>query len=230
MSKKPLKKSDRNKPWRSNERRSAKVMRVRMTRHLVVCEGTRTEPNYFKGLKDALGETNGRKIEIKVVGSGLHTMDLLEFAQEQCRNSLNPFDHVWIVYDKDYFSADEFDLVEKRCEVACGQPTFHALWSNPCFEIWLLLHFRYTTAEMNPAECVRAVGDAFKRDFGVEYSKNLEGLFGLLVSKRADAIANAEHLEAYHVSNVNDLPSKRNPGTSFNEIFGEMEPYLGSEA
>ena len=64
MSRKPPKKSDRGRPWRSGERRSARYVRVQMTRHLIVCEGTRTEPGYFNGLKAALGEANGRKVDV----------------------------------------------------------------------------------------------------------------------------------------------------------------------
>ena len=226
MSRKPLKKSDRCRPWRSGERRSARAMRVRMTRHLVVCEGTRTEPRYFNGLKAALGEVDGQKVEVKVIGSGMHTTDLLELAQEWCRKSADTFDHVWIVYDKDYFPADEFDLVEKKCRTVQGPSTFHALWSNPCFEIWLLLHFGYTTAEMNPAECSRALNDAFERNLGCEYAKSLEGVFGVLGVRRADAIENADRLGEHHLSIGNTLPSSQNPGTKVGDIFDEVGPYL----
>ena len=34
-----------------------------MTRHLVVCEGTRTEPRYFNGLKAALGVRRADAVE-----------------------------------------------------------------------------------------------------------------------------------------------------------------------
>lgn len=226
MSNKPVKRSDRDKPWRSGERRSARTLRVRMTRHLVVCEGTRTEPRYFTGLKRALGEANGRKVEIKVVGSGLHTIDLFDFAQEWCRKSANTFDHVWIVYDRDYFPAEEFDLVERRCDATLGQSTFHALWSNPCFEIWLLLHFGYTSAEMTPTECTRAVSEAFERELGCKYAKNLEGVFELLGPRRMAAAANAGQLDAHHLAIGNALPSLRNPGTRVGELFDEVGPYL----
>ena len=46
-----------------------------MTRHLIVCEGTRTEPSYFNGLKAALGEANSHKVDVRVVGTGMHTVD-----------------------------------------------------------------------------------------------------------------------------------------------------------
>ena len=216
----------RGRPWRGGERKSARYVRVQMTRHLVVCEGTRTEPNYFNGLKAALGEANGRKVEVKVVGSGLHTLGLLEYAQECCRKSPDTFDHVWVVYDRDYFPAGEFDLVERRCASMGGRSTYHALWSNPCFEVWLLLHFGYTSAEMSPSECERAVGAAFERELGRRYAKNLDGVFALLASRRESAAANAGRLAGHHQSIGNSLPSAQNPGTKVCDIFDEVGPYL----
>ena len=50
-------------------------------------------------------------------------------------------------------------------------------WSNPCFELWPLLHFRYTSAPMSAAECQRALAQAMSKDLGIEYRKNLGGLF-----------------------------------------------------
>ena len=63
----------RKREWRSG-RRSVATRPVQMTRHLVVCEGTETEPRYFEGLKGALGPGSRRKISIMVRGSGKHTL------------------------------------------------------------------------------------------------------------------------------------------------------------
>lgn len=118
-----------------------------MTRHLIVCEGKETEPRYFEGLRAALRAADGRKVAVVVRGSGKHTLGLLEYAEETCRYAPDPFDHVWLVFDKDDFPTDEFNRVERECAAASDPScTFHALWSNPCFEVWPLLHLRYTTA------------------------------------------------------------------------------------
>lgn len=212
--------------WRDG-RRHSRARNVQMTRHLVVCEGTETEPRYFEGVKRALGSANGRKLSLLVKGSGMHTLGLLEYAEEFCRYSPDPFDHVWLVYDKDDFDAAEFDRVQSLCESRSGgSATFHALWSNPCFEIWLLLHMRYTTAPMNAAECQRALAKALDRELGVSYRKNLEGLFALLADRRAGAVRNAGALATHHDGLGNSRPSERNPGTRVGDIFDEIGPYL----
>ena len=226
MSRKPPKKSDRGRPWRSGERRGARYMRVQMTRHLIVCEGTRTEPGYFNGLKVALGEVNGRKVDVHVIGTGMHTVDLLERAQELCRTSPNAYDHVWLAYDKDYFPAEEFDLVESRCASVCGATTFHAIWSNPCFEEWLLLHFGYSTAQDDPAGCLARIDREWRGAFGGSYDKADEGIFAKLRSRLADARGNAAKLDAHHECMGNRKPSEKCPGTAVHELFDEVEPYF----
>lgn len=212
--------------WRSG-RRSVATRLVQVTRRLIVCEGTETEPRYFEGMKAALGPVNGRKIAVVVRGSGKHTIDLFEYAEDFCRYAPDPYDHVWLVFDKDDFPAGEFDLVERRCAEASGSScSFHALWSNPCFEVWPLLHLRYTTAPMDAGACQKALANELKRELGVEYKKNMEGLFSLIDSRRQDAVVNVGRLVRHHRSIGNDKPSAMNPGTKVPDIFDELGAYI----
>lgn len=216
----------KGKGWRSG-RREGRSRMVQMTRHLVVSEGKETEPRYFEGVRAALGAANGRKVAIVVKGTGKHTLDLLDFAVEHCRYAPETFDHVWLVFDKDDFPAADFDAMERKCaELSDGSRTFHALWSNPCFELWPLLHLRYTTAPMTAAECQRALAQAMSKDLGVEYRKNLGGLFGMVDGQRAEALHRVQRLEAHHGELGNAKPSAQNPATKVGEIFDEIGPYL----
>lgn len=216
----------KGKGWRSG-RREGRSRMVQMTRHLVVSEGKETEPRYFEGVRAALGAANGRKVAIVVKGTGKHTLDLLDFAVEHCRYAPETFDHVWLVFDKDDFPAADFDAMERKCaELSDGSRTFHALWSNPCFELWPLLHLRYTTAPMTATECQRALAQAMSKDLGVEYRKNLGGLFGMVDGQRAEALHRAQRLEAHHGELGNAKPSAQNPATKVGEIFDVMGPYL----
>lgn len=216
----------KGKGWRSG-RREGRSRMVQMTRHLVVSEGKETEPRYFEGVRAALGAANGRKVAIVVKGTGKHTLDLLDFAVEHCRYAPETFDHVWLVFDKDDFPAADFDAMERKCaELSDGSRTFHALWSNPCFELWPLLHLRYTTAPMTAAECQRVLTQAMSKDLGVEYRKNLGGLFGMVDGQRAEALHRVQRLEAHHGELGNAKPSAQNPATKVGEIFDVMGPYL----
>ena len=219
----------KGKGWRSG-RREGRSRMVQMTRHLVVSEGKETEPRYFEGVRAALGAANGRKVAIVVKGTGKHTLDLLDFAVEHCRYAPETFDHVWLVFDKDDFPAADFDAMERKCaELFDGSRTFHALWSNPCFELWPLLHLRYTTAPMTATECQRALAQAMSKDLGVEYRKNLGGLFGMVDGQRAAALHRVQRLEAHHGELGNAKPSAQNPATKVGEIFDVIGPYLAAE-
>lgn len=216
----------KGKGWRSG-RREGRSRMVQMTRHLVVSEGKETEPRYFEGVRAALGAANGRKVAIVVKGTDKHTLDLLDFAVEHCRYAPETFDHVWLVFDKDDFPAADFDAMERKCaELSDGSRTFHALWSNPCFELWPLLHLRYTTAPMTATECQRALAQAMSKDLGVEYRKNLGGLFGMVDGQRAEALHRVQRLEAHHGELGNAKPSAQNPATKVGEIFDVIGPYL----
>lgn len=216
----------KGKGWRSG-RREGRSRMVQMTRHLVVSEGKETEPRYFEGVRAALGAANGRKVAIVVKGTGKHTLDLLDFAVEHCRYAPETFDHVWLVFDKDDFPAADFDAMERKCaELSDGSRTFHALWSNPCFELWPLLHLRYTTAPMTAAECQRALARAMSKGLGVDYRKNIDGLFGMVDGQRAEALHRVQRLETHHGELGNAKPSAQNPATKVGEIFDVIGPYL----
>lgn len=199
----------KSKGWRSGKREVRPRM-VQMTRHLVVTEGKETEPRYFEGVRAALCAANERKVAVIVKGTGKHTLD-----------------HVWLVYDKDDFPASDFDAMERKCtELSDGSRTFHALWSNPCFELWPLLHFRYTTAPMSAAECQRALAQAMSKDLGIEYRKNLDGVFGAVDGRRGEALQRAGRLIVHHRGLCNVKPSAQNPATRVGEIFDVIGPYL----
>lgn len=163
------------KSWRSGKREGRSRM-VQMTRHLVVSEGKETEPRYFEGLRSALSAANNRKIAIVVKGTGKHTLDLLDFAVEYCRYAPETFDHVWLVFDKDDFPETDFNVMERKCAESSDESrTFHALWSNPCFELWPLLHLRYTTAPMTAAECQHAPKPQSGRGRGAPAAASVRG-------------------------------------------------------
>lgn len=216
----------KERDWRSGKRQGRARM-VQMTRHLVVTEGKETEPRYFEGVRAALRAVDERKVAVIVKGTGKHTLDLLDFAVEHCRYAPETFDHVWLVYDKDDFPAFDFDAMERKCtKLSDGSRTFHALWSNPCFELWPLLHFRYTSAPMSAAECQRALAQAMSTDLGIEYRKNLDGMFGAVDDRRGEALQRAERLIAHHRGLYNARSSAQNPATKVGEIFDVIGPYL----
>jgi RloB-like protein len=108
-------------------------------RFILICEGEKTEIVYFNALKK---HYRGAQISIEYVapaGVPITIMDkvkarMVELRQEQRHNLSAESDTVWAVFDR-----DEHHKVTEAiagCESAGAQVAY----SNPCFEVWLLLH------------------------------------------------------------------------------------------
>ena len=151
---------------------------------------------------------------------------MFDYALRESRLS-GGYDHVWLAYDRDDFDLREFDSVVGKCAQSSDETTaFHALWSNPCFEVWMLLHFGYTTAEMTSAEAIAKTDDAFRKYLKRPYKKSDTKLFENLSGQLIDAIPNAERLNGWHEERCMTNPSVMNPGTHLYEIVNTLQDYL----
>ena len=81
MSNKPPKKSDENKHWRKPRR--DRGSRISPEYHLIITEGTKTEPMYFEGLKKAVNQKYTGRIEIVGLGEGANTLTILDKAEKE---------------------------------------------------------------------------------------------------------------------------------------------------
>lgn len=80
MSLKPPKKSDLNKGWM--KKRLDREIRIRPEYHLIVTEGTNTEPQYFQAIKDIVNQQYQEKIQLDIYGEGDNTLSLFEKAKD----------------------------------------------------------------------------------------------------------------------------------------------------
>lgn len=116
---------------------------------LIVCEGEKTEKNYFTRLKEFLNLTN---IHIK---SGKHSApkQIVKTAQE---NS-SVYDAIYCVFDKDKHA--DFDKalqdIKRHNERKENECKLYEIVSAPCFEFWILLHFSYTNKDFKNCDEVR---------------------------------------------------------------------------
>lgn len=74
MSLKPPKKSDLNKGWMKN--RLDREIKIQPEYHLIVTEGTDTEPQYFQAIKDIVNQQYRGKIQLDIYGEGDNTLNL----------------------------------------------------------------------------------------------------------------------------------------------------------
>ena len=63
-------------------------------------------------------------------------------------------DQAWLVVDTDRWTEAEKRKIEQEIE---GDSRIHLASSNPCFELWLLLHFRHAWDSVTSADLERAL-------------------------------------------------------------------------
>jgi hypothetical protein len=168
-------------------------------RVLIVCEGSKTEINYFNELiKDLKLST----VNIEILDIKQTTPDsLLREAEKLYKNSKgerNLFDKVYCIFDKDKHpkyqeTKNTIDQIKKPKDV------YYYAFSEPCFEFWLLLHFTKTDRPFADFDELRKDRD-FRKYFP-NYKKS-EIIFNDLKDKIPTACQNAKNNQH---TNVNEL-------------------------
>lgn len=105
-------------------------VRARKRTVLVYCGGVRTEPAYFDGLKRAIRSQN---LTVRIRHGAVSPPRLVQLAAAHRDRRPDAFDEVWCVVD-----VDDFDIAAAVAEAARSRVSLAV--SNPCFEVWLLLH------------------------------------------------------------------------------------------
>ena len=178
-------------------------------RILIVCEGEKTEPQYF----ECFGLTN-----VTVVGTGRNTDSLVEYTihlKKEAKKAKEPFDKVWCVFDRDSFPAENFN----NAFFLAGQNDINIAYTNEAFELWYLLHFHYYDAAISREQYIIKLDTLL--DF--KYEKNSPHMFDILFDKQTAAIRNAARLLAtYNTSN----PEKDKPSTTVHLLVHELGRWL----
>jgi len=108
---------------------------------IIASEGQETEPDYFDELttSDNYGKSGVHVIPLRrdhSRSSPSNVVQQLKNAKKEFRLMDN--DELWIVIDRDKWIDGELNDVADECQ----RQNFKMALSNPCFELWLLMHFR----------------------------------------------------------------------------------------
>lgn len=99
---------------------------------LILCEGEKTEPNYFNSIK-----LKYRLSNVDIRGKGSNTDKITEAAIKHHKD----YSQVWCVFDRDSFTAYHFT---RAFQMVAKYKNIHIAYSNEAFELWYLLHFNYS--------------------------------------------------------------------------------------
>ena len=175
--------------------------RASYDRILIVSEGSKTEPNYFREIR-SLHRLHTANVEVQHSELGTSPIQVVQYAQELFENGdgykqirRRAFEQVYAVFDRDdhdsYFDALGLakSLDGKLRNDNKQVVSFKAIASVPSFELWLLLHYENTLAPIHRDEVMRSL----KRHIP-GYQKGAVGIHAITRGRLGDATLRAKAL------------------------------------
>ena len=155
---------------------------------LIVSEGENTEPQYFEGLARSCRVT---LVDIKVHRKHGVPLSLVQFAKAERDRAANAakregddnllYDSVWCVPDVDKHP----NLPEAKLMAVANN--IEMVVSNPCFELWLLLHFQESPGAKHHRDVQKLMKEHIPK-----YDKHID--FALFREGYPKAVKRAERL------------------------------------
>lgn len=182
---------------------------------LIVCEGKKTERDYFALIKKKYRLTSVVVVKSSMLGSAPISVvqSAVSLSQEQIElyGKSAQYEQVYCVYDTD----EHTSLREAKRLI--NENNFIAIISNICFEYWLILHYKYSRASFLSRSgksasqvCIEKLEEYIKN-----YKKSaIEKYFDDLFLRLETAIFNSK-------KSLNDAVSTNelNPSTNVHELI-----------
>lgn len=185
---------------------------------VIFCEGERTEPEYLDALKRQPPVRDVAAVDLRVeTGQGGSVpRALVAMATEARARAIEEdaeIDEFWCVFDVEW-PKNHPGLGEAVRQARANG--INLAVSNPCFELWLILHFQDCTAwlDNNQARRLRRQVDG-SSDKGLEASKYMPFV--------GDATRRAAGLDKRHFKDGTVFPHD-NPSSGMHRLLAAVEP------
>jgi hypothetical protein len=173
---------------------------------LIACEGSKTEPVYFKSMKN---ELRSPTLEITVLDNQGKTdpgniIEILIEKRQQIKyeKGWTKNDAAWAVFDGD----EHIEKSRKSWETAINRANSQKInlaITNPCFELWYLIHFQEHLAQINRDKLVKLLNKHIP-DYDKSmclYPKPLKLLTETAIQRGEKIAKQIERNELYEYSN-----------------------------
>jgi hypothetical protein len=196
---------------RNDGLRRRRPVREVKRRILIVCEGKVTERHYFNDLRHLMRSL----VELDLDPGGIpktlveRAVELKKAADRDAKRGKDQnlkYDVAWCVFD-----VDEHPYLVEAQQQARDNGIKVAI-SNPCFELWALLHFQDQSAHIQRLEVRR-----LRRDHMPRYEKRLP--VEALMATYGDAVRRSVALEQWHHTRDTDGD---NPSTGVHRLTEEI--------
>jgi hypothetical protein len=182
-------------------------VREPVDRFLIVCEGAKTEPNYFRGFR-----VPGLVLEVE--GAGDNTLGVVRRALELMEEGA--YEQVWCVFDRDSFPAGRFN----EALTLATRSGIKVAYSNEAFELWYLLHFHYYNTGISRHDYI----DRLSAVMGKKYEKGSRSIYMELLARQPHALKHATRLLAQYDPCA---PERDNPSTTVHLLVQELNNARG---
>ncbi|RPF70682.1 RloB family protein [Aurantiacibacter spongiae] len=201
------------------------IKRRRATREpkrsiLIVCEGEKTEPNYFTFFKQKLRLAN---VNLQICGEecGSDPLSVVEFGESKLKKDVS-IDDCFCVIDRDGHDTQRFNSAKSKAASLNGKSKsrqFKLFISDPCIEYWFILHFEFSrTPFVREGQKSRGkVALDRLRQLWPEYEKGLKSPGCHLEERVEVAVKNAEKALADA-----ELTGEMNPSTTVHLLIREL--------
>lgn len=173
-------------------------LRNQSPRYLIICEGEKTEPQYFNEILQAHRIPSQRvKIERRNSSSPAAIVEQALLIQSSEAAQGDPYDKIYCVFDRDLHTTFDAAIDRINAVQETGTPIV-AITSTPCFEFWMLLHFEYTDAPFQRTAS-KSIGDQavskLRKKPGFEkYTKGQTGIYKILIDLTPKAVKHAARI------------------------------------
>ncbi|HTS40843.1 MAG TPA: RloB family protein [Xanthobacteraceae bacterium] len=193
-----------------NRRAASRNAKIKIT---VICEGKVTEPEYLLSLAQHCGALleimliveRGAGVPITVVRKAIELK-----SQLRTGNSFEENDKIWVAFDR-----DEHPNILRALNEAEAAGVFVA-YSNPCFELWLVLHYRDHDAPATRREIQRALRNLMP---GYDPNRSKQVMFDQICDAVEQAENRAETLERRRQA---ERSPRGNPSTTVFKLTREI--------
>ena len=173
---------------------------------LIVCEGEKTEPNYFRSFRVP-------KVVIEIQGLGYNPSKLVQEANDL--KSQDDYDQVWCVFDRDDWTKEDFNNAISSAK----KYGFKVAYSNEAFELWYVLHLEFLNTGIPRDDYIKKLTSLL----GKKYQKNSKTIYDNLLDKQDTAFKNAKKLlEEYKPSQ----PEQDNPSTTVHLLVEQLNRFV----
>lgn len=178
---------------------------------VVFCEGKNSEPDYINGLKRLPDIAENTALNLEIHPEQGVPLTLVRMAADRLADP--EVDECWCIFDVEW-PKNHPNLFEAR-QLAEARG-IRLVISNPCFELWLVLHHREFAKFVTTAEV-----ESMSRSLDGRPGKSIDT--AVYMPLRKQAARRAERLERRHLENDTAFP-KDNPSTGMHHLLRALEP------